>query len=147
MQHAVLVVVVVGALLTQVSSVILAEEAPTVTGTYRCQGIDGTGKPYSGTVVIGKWGDAYYVQWKVRNRTVAIGVGLLTGNSLAVSYYGNATGVALYTIDDQRLIGHWTQPAAHGAVFTETLTRIPHDELHNPPKPSTDPAEFSGRPA
>ena len=88
-------------------------------------------------------------RWKVNNRVVAIGVGLLTGNSLAVSYYGNANGVALYTIDDNRLIGHWTQPGAHGAVFTETLTRITQDELHAPSTPPTEPAPFelSGRPA
>jgi hypothetical protein len=149
MQHTVSVVVVVGMLFTQVSSVNLAEEAPEVVGTYSCQGTDSTGAPYSGTAVIGKWGDAYFVRWKMGNRTVAIGVGLLTGNSLAVTYYGNTTGVALYTIDDARLVGHWTQPGAHGAVFTETLTRIPHDKLHAPPTPSIDPAPFelSERPA
>ena len=149
MQQTVFVVVVVGTLFTQVSSVILAEGAPEVAGTYSCQGTDGTGMPYSGTVVIGQWGDAYFVQWKMGNRTAAVGVGLLTGNSLAVSYYGNATGVALYTIDDTRLIGHWTQPGSHGAVFTETLTGIPHDELQAPPTPQSDPAPFelSGRPA
>ena len=149
MQHSVFVVAVVGMLFTQISSAILAEEAPEVAGTYSCQGIDSTGTRYSGTAVIGKWGDAYFVRWRMGDRTVAIGVGLRTGNSLAVSYYGNATGVVLYTIDNQRLVGHWTQPGSHGVVFTETLTRIPQDELHAPPTPPTDsaPFELSGRPA
>ena len=56
------------------------------------------------------------------------GVGLVSGGTLAVSYYGqDATGIALYQIESggQRLVGRWASANGEGAVQTETLTKLP----------------------
>jgi hypothetical protein len=130
------VIAVAGALFTQTSSVLLAQHAQEFTGVYYCEGTDASGTPYRGTTHIGKQKDAYYVHWTIAGHLTAVGIGVAKGNTLAVSYYGPSTGVVLYTRTDAGLTGEWTQPNAGGAIFSETLTRIPEQELHRRPLPS-----------
>jgi hypothetical protein len=100
-----------------------------VSGVYRCTGSVGDDKPYSGIVVIEKWGESYHLQWYFPAGLAAVGVGVLNGDALAVSYVAPAVGVILYRLDGQQLTGRWTQPEANGAVFSETLTLIPGGEI------------------
>jgi hypothetical protein len=130
---------VLGGLLIQTSSVVLAADAPELQGAYYCEGTDASGSPYYGTTVIQKQGDVYYLQWRIGRRMTALGVGIVTGQTLAVSYYGRSTGVALYTIGEGGLIGRWTQPGSTGVIFSETLTRIPASELENGTEPPAEP--------
>jgi hypothetical protein len=78
--------------------------------------------------MISRRGDAFQVQWRIPSAPVAIGLGIVTGDVLAVSYYGSGPGVASYRIDGEKLIGTWTQPAAGGVLYRETLTRVHEGE-------------------
>ena len=129
MSRIIAIIAIAGALFTQSSSVLLAGEAEKFTGAYYCEGIDASGNAYRGRTLIDKQGDVYYVQWTLGGRLTAIGIGVAKGDSLAVSYYGPSTGVVLYTRTEAGLDGQWTQPGAEGATFSETLKRIPDEEL------------------
>jgi hypothetical protein len=129
------VIAVAGALFAQSSSVLLAQHAQEFTGVYYCEGTDGSGTRYTGTTHIGRQMDAYYVHWTIAGHLTAVGIGVARGDALAVSYYGPSSGVVLYTRTDAGLTGDWTQPGAGGAIFSETLTRIPEKELHRRPLP------------
>jgi hypothetical protein len=106
-----------------------ASEPADVSGVYNCAGTAAEGKEYRGIVVIEKWGDTFHLQWIFPAGLAAIGVGVLNGDALAVTYVAPAVGVILYRLDGQRLLGRWTQPEANGAVFVETLTLIPDAEI------------------
>ena len=123
------IVAIAGLMSTNSSSALLAREAAEFTGAYRCEGVDGSGTTYRGTTVIDKQGDVYYVQWAIGGHLTAVGVGVAKGDALAVSYYGPSTGIVLYTRTDTGLSGQWTEPGGEGATFSETLTRIPDEEL------------------
>jgi hypothetical protein len=107
------------------SSIIHGESASNLHGTYASEGIDFDGSRYRGTVVLAKHGDIYYVQWRFGSRLSALGIGIVTNDMLAVSYYGRSIGVALYEIDGTRLVGRWAESGSPGTVFHETLTRMP----------------------
>jgi hypothetical protein len=126
------VVVTMAFLFAQSSSVVAAQGAGEIPGAYYCEGTDRDGTPYRGTVVIARHGDVYHVQWKFESRVAAVGFGIMSGDKLAVSYIGRSVGLALYEIDGMKLVGRWTEPGGGGALFLETLTRIPADELKPP---------------
>jgi hypothetical protein len=43
----------------------------------------------------------------------------------AASYFGGAPAVVVYKVEGERLIGEWTMGGIEGAMYTETLTKIP----------------------
>jgi hypothetical protein len=124
------------ALLTAVTAV--AEPAPEkdLTGVYACEGKNPDGSPYQGIVEILKVKDTYLVRWTVGAEKRVVGVGMVNGAVLAVSYFGGSPALVVYSVTtDGRLDGKWTIGGAEGHVFSETLTKIEEAEVPKPAKP------------
>jgi hypothetical protein len=102
-----------------------------LTGVYACEGVRPDGVVYRGIVEIVRHADTYRIRWFLPPREQHFGLGIVSGNVLAVSYFGDLLGVVVYRInhdgDTTRLVGRWTAAAAPGRVFTETLTAVPPD--------------------
>jgi hypothetical protein len=137
-------------LLLVVSGAVTSAQPPPpadLAGSYVCEGTNGDGSAYQGFVTIVRRADAYYVLWELQPGVTAFGVGLREGNTLGVSYYGPNTGVIVYRIDGQRLVGRWTVPGAD-RLASETLTPIddvaPHLRPGHPPHAPA--ASSAGRP-
>jgi hypothetical protein len=103
-------------------------------GTYRSEGVNPDGTKYRGTVEIAKDDQTYLVRWLARQVT-SIGIGIVRGDVLAVSYYtGTNIGVALYRIEKgPRLTGEWTVLGADGQRYPETLTKMGRDAREEDP--------------
>ena len=97
-------------------------------GVYRSEGVNPDGTKYRGTVEIAKDDQTYLVRWLARQVT-SIGIGIVRGDVLAVSYYtGTNIGIALYKIEKgPRLTGEWTVLGADGQRYPETLTKMGRD--------------------
>jgi hypothetical protein len=99
-------------------------------GIYACEGMRPDGVGYRGTVRIVRHNGTYDLLWSVGDdeQEQYLGLGILTGNMLSVSYFAGTTGLAVYRIEQgakgQQLIGTWTVPQADGKVAAETLTRL-----------------------
>jgi hypothetical protein len=100
-----------------------------IAGVYAGEGSNGDGSPYNAIVVIEKYRDAFRVQWIFPTRTQTVGLGILEGDMLAVSYYGPRPGIVLYKVDGTKMVGQWTLVGAGGMLSKETLTRIPADQV------------------
>jgi hypothetical protein len=111
-----------------------AQEVP-LDGTYRSEGVNPDGTKYRGTVEIAKDDQTYLVRWLARQVT-SIGIGIVKGDVLAVSYYtGTNIGVALYRIEKgPRLTGEWTVLGADGQRYPETLTKMGRDAREQEPE-------------
>lgn len=99
-----------------------------ISGVYRCEGVNPSGKTYRGMVEIVKMHDTFQLRWTFPQGTdSALGIGIVTHGVLAVSYYGGDTaGVVVYKITAGKpLVGSWTVVGSDGGVFSETLTRLP----------------------
>jgi hypothetical protein len=104
-------------------------DAADIVGVYAAEGNNGDGSAYRAIVVIEKQREAFRMQWIFPTRTAAVGLGILSGNILAVSYYGASPGIVLYKIDGDHMVGDWTLFGAGGVLSKETLTRIPGDQI------------------
>ena len=104
-------------------------------GVYRSEGVNPDGTKYRGTVEIAKDDQTYLVRWLARQVT-SIGIGIIRGDVLAVSYYtGTNIGVALYHIEKgPRLTGEWTVLGADGQRYPETLTKMGRDAREQDPE-------------
>ena len=115
--------------LALVGPVYAVPDAPTeinLVGTYACEGTNPDGATYSGIVEIVRLKDTFLVRWTMPNDSQVVGVGIFSGNQLAVSYYGGTPALVVYAVaQDGRLNGKWTAGGADGEVFTETLTKMP----------------------
>lgn len=101
-------------------------------GIYRCEGVGANGETYAGLVEIARIDDTYRVTWMIPPHRVYVGIAILQGDVLAVSFAGGTLGVVLYTMQkDGRVLGSWSTAQAEGHVFTETLTKTDH-----PPGPA-----------
>jgi hypothetical protein len=111
-------------------------------GTYLCEGVRPDGAAYKGTVRIVRHDGAYQLIWNVGREEEYLGIGILTGEVLSVSYFGGSPGVVAYRVErsdkGSRLVGQWTVAAARGRVFGETLTRLTQD-VTDAPAPSPGP--------
>lgn len=87
-------------------------------GNYHVQGKNPNGSSYSGTVVITKNADTYFLAWKIRNSTYS-GTGKLVGRTLTVEW-GDSSPVIYHLENDGRLVGTWSKGTA-----LETLTPLP----------------------
>ena len=95
------------------------------TGVYSCEGTNPDGRSYIGVVEILKVEGTYLVRWTMPNDTQVMGVGIFSSGVLAVSYFGGAPALVVYsTTTDGRLDGKWTMGGAEGLTFTETLTKM-----------------------
>jgi hypothetical protein len=95
-----------------------------VTGAYLCEGVNPDGTNYRGSVDITKVNDTYRVQWTMEEHSLT-GIGILSNGVLAVSYFGGTPGVIVYRPTEGKLVGEWTVGTAEGAVYAETLTKVP----------------------
>lgn len=85
-------------------------------GTYRVDGTNPNGTPYTGTVTVTQSGDTYQFNWKVG--TTYSGSGKLAGDMLTV-HWGDKYPV-IYKVHDggSRMVGIWANGAA-----TEILSK------------------------
>ena len=109
--------------------------ASSVVGTYSCEGTNPDGGTYAGIVQIIKHGDSYLVRWTMPDESQVLGIGILNGSTLSVSYYGGTPSIVVYAIENGKLTGTWTAVGADGELFTETLTKMP-EGAPRPPKPA-----------
>lgn len=126
-----------------------AEEPPPLpdpTGVYRCTGLNPDGTRYSAIVEIKRLEKTYRVLWQLSDQTVVIGVGIVTGDVLAVSYFGGTPAIVVYRKDGEKLVGEWTVGGQEGAIYSEELTLMPDSpSLNVPAEPPARPEE-SARP-
>lgn len=87
-------------------------------GNYHVQGKNPNGGNYSGTVVITKNADTYFLVWKISKSTYS-GSGKLVGRTLTVEW-GDSSPVIYHLENDGRLVGTWSKGTA-----LETLTPLP----------------------
>ena len=129
-----------------------AADEPTLVGTYVSKGLNPDGSEYDGVVRIARHGDSFVVGWmsavaadqRMLLVPTSVGVGVMSGGMLAVSYYSRQmAGVVLYRIeeDGQRLAGSWAVAGNDGAVYVETLTRVPEADALALPPPSAPRSE------
>jgi len=126
-----------------------AEPAPEadVAGLYVCDGVSPDGQPYQGLVEIVKYHETYQLVWWLDSEVAGVGIGIRTGNVLAVMHYSGAPGVIAYRIEDgRRLVGQWTVTGADGTLFSETLTPAPQDISAPSPRSDPEPAPRRRRP-
>jgi hypothetical protein len=104
-------------------------------GIYTCAGTNPDGATYAGVVEIIKHKETYLVRWTMPDESQVVGVGIFSGNQLAVSYFGGTPALIVYSLaENGTLNGKWTAGGAGGAVFQETLTKLP--EGATTPKPT-----------
>ncbi|MGE0155709.1 MAG: caspase domain-containing protein [Geobacter sp.] len=96
----------------------LANQQAVRVGNYRVQGKNPNGSSYSGTVVISKSADTYFLVWKISSSTYS-GSGKLVGRTLTVEW-GDSSPVIYQLENDGRLVGTWSRGTA-----LETLTPLP----------------------
>ena len=111
-----------------------ADESADLSGAYICNGKNFDGSTYQGRVEIVRKKGAFQVVWLSDSDVVALGMGIRTGNVLAVAFYSGSPGVVAYRIEEQnRLVGEWTVAGADGEVSSETLTKVPVESLDRSP--------------
>ena len=115
------------------------------TGVYRCTGSNPDGTVYNAIVEIRKVDSTYRVLWQLPDSTVVIGVGIISNNVLAVSYFGGSPAVVVYRRDGAQLTGEWTVGGAEGAVYSEILTVLPGHPPIDAPTPAPRPAPAPSR--
>ena len=78
-------------------------------GLYICDGVGPDGAPYQALVEITKNNDTYQLLWWFESQVVGIGLGIRSGDVLAVMHYSGLPGVVAYRIEEgPRLVGQWT---------------------------------------
>lgn len=112
--------------------------AADVSGRYTCEGDNGYGSKYTGTVTITKKDDTYRVVWKLGDKVTYFGLGIVQSDVLAVSYYDTKLGVIAYKIEsDSKLVGKRAMVKGDGTVSTETLTRVEDDSEARKEQPAS----------
>lgn len=123
---------------------------PELQGVYASEGLNPDGSTYRGVVVIVRHGETFLMAWmfpKAEGESVVLvpksaGIGIVGGGMFAVSYYsGEVAGVVMYQIESggERLAGRWAVAGSDGAVFTETLTKLPGPAVAPETGPSLPP--------
>jgi hypothetical protein len=127
----------------------IAEPSPSsdLSGLYACEGTNPDGSPYTAVVEIVKRQDTYLVRWTQENDEQVMGVGIQQDGVLAVSYFGGAPAIVVYSLAAEgRLDGQWTMGGA-GRLFKETLTKVSAVEVQpktpRPTRPAPRPTTSS----
>jgi hypothetical protein len=131
------------------SATAIAEPSPgsDLSGLYACEGTNPDGSPYTAVVEIVKRQDTYLVRWTQQNDDQVMGVGIQQNDVLAVSYFGGAPAIVVYSVgSDGKLDGQWTMGGA-GRVFKETLTKVSAIEVESKPAKPAKPVKPASRPA
>jgi hypothetical protein len=89
----------------------LAKQTPKE-GEYSVSGTNSNNSKYSGKAVISKDGELYRLKWKIdaSARTPMqeyASVGFIHDGNLCVHFNGAFSGIAIYRISDEQLIGQW----------------------------------------
>ena len=139
---------IIGRLATIAGPADAQDDAQDIAGVYAAEGSNGDGSLYRAIVVIEKHRAAFRMQWVFPTGASAVGLGILSGNVLAVSYYGASPGIVLYKVEGPKLVGEWTLFGGGGVLSKETLTRIPGDKIpesfhRETPQRETPPARHS----
>ena len=138
-------VVVFGAI-ASIASIAAPDTRPDLAGLYRCDGTNPDGTAYQGVVEIAQVHDTFRVRWTLKDDTAVVGVGIVSGGVLAVSYFGGAPAVVVYTIDGSRLVGEWTMGGPDGVIASETLTKVANrPQQRRPVEKEKDPAPETGK--
>jgi hypothetical protein len=130
------------------SATAIAEPSPgsDLSGVYAAEGTNPDGSPYTAVVEIVKRQDTYLVRWTQQNDEQVMGVGIQQDGVLAVSYYGGAPAIVVYSVaTDGKLAGQWTMGGA-GRVFKETLTKVAAVDVEAKPMRPAKPAKPASRP-
>ena len=92
-------------------------------GWYKLDGKQGK-KSYAGMAMLRKIDDVYFVQFMLEGGSQTKGIGIRTGDKLAVGWTtGDGTGVTVYQIDSNGVLtGHWASLPTDGQQHQETLT-------------------------
>ena len=131
--------------LCAIGSIAAPAPLPDLSGVYRCEGMNPDGKPYRGLVEIRKVRDTFRVRWTMDDGSIT-GVGIFSNGVLAVSYFGGAPAVVVYTVDGEKLVGAWTMGGAEGAMYAETLTKTGAVPSQAPGRQERDPQPPLGHP-
>lgn len=120
--------------------------AQEVVGVYECEGVNPDGSTYRGEVEISKDEDTYRVSWTMSERATALGIGILRGDVLAVSYFtGESLGVVAYRIEKGgQLVGEWAVLGAGGQLRPEVLSRRGLLSAQHQPQPLLPSARTNG---
>ena len=133
--------VALGAVLNISASTLCLAQELDLSGVYRCEGTSPSGRPYRATVELAKNDHTYRLRWTTSEGT-SLGIGIVNGNVLAVSYLtGTNVGVVLYKIEKgPRMIGQWAVFGADGQLYPETLTKLGMEvRQHDQQPPAADP--------
>ena len=111
----------------------LAQDS-TLVGHYTVAGTNPDGVPYTSTAEIQEAEGIFRLEWRDKDRTVAVGMGVVDGTTLAVVFQtdGGLIGLVSYRINGQTLTGRWIFPG-HPSIMTEVLTRV-DERLHGAEK-------------
>ena len=127
----------------------IAEPSPgsDLSGVYAAEGTNPDGSPYTAVVEILKRQDTYLVRWTQENDDQVMGVGIQQDGLLAVSYFGGAPAIVVYSVASEgKLDGQWTMGGA-GKLFKETLTKVSAVEVETKPARPARPAKPASRPS
>jgi len=104
-----------------------SEEKHDLAGVYACTGTSPGGRSYRAIVTIVGQGNVYRLRWTFAGEQGNLGIGIVHGNTLSVSYHsGRSNGIVVYDINEPKeLVGEWTVVGADGVIFKETLTKLP----------------------
>ena len=133
-------VMIVGAMASMAAS----DPQPELAGVYKCDGKNPDGSVYHGVVEITKLKETFRVRWTLADDASVLGVGIYSNGILAVSYFGGAPAVVVYKLDGDQLVGDWTMGGVDGAMYNETLTKMPAGTAA--PAPSVQPRRPGDRP-
>jgi hypothetical protein len=139
------------ALIAAAAPFVRAADEPELEGMYAVSGVNPDGNEYRGVVQIEHHGDSLRLTWMFPDVSPdtkaevllipnAVGIGIVNGGMLAVSYYGpRLVGIVLYRIEENghRLAGQWTVVGDDGALHAETLTRLPPEAVQPRRHPDT----------
>ena len=134
-------------LLGSVTAIAEPSSGSDLSGLYACEGTNPDGSPYTAVVEIVKRQDTYLVRWTQENDEQVMGVGIQQDGMLAVSYFGGAPAIVVYSVaSDGKLAGQWTMGGA-GRLFKETLTKVSAIEVESKPNRPAKPAKPAARPS
>jgi hypothetical protein len=101
-------------------------------GVYLCEGTNPDGHHYRGIVQIASVQNTFLVKWTLADDIEVLGVGIMQGDRLSVSYFGGTPAVVVYKVGADKLVGEWTMGGTEGKLYAETLTRVPEGSLPKP---------------
>ena len=104
-----------------------SEKKHDLSGVYACTGNRPGGRSYRAIVTIVGQGNVYRLRWTFAGERGNLGIGILHGDTLSVSYHsGRSNGIVVYDIHESKeLVGEWTVVGADGVIFKETLKKLP----------------------